>query len=116
MLVCNNTLKHLGFMRKSPRYWQCRNGYELEENEHVSIFVSPNKTGLHEIIEFHVTFETRGHNLHFYFHEMSLQQWEAGGHTSSREIERLGLSLSELRRRAIQIADRFIKRIGGQLR
>ena len=58
---------------------------------------------------FHVTFQLGLERVHFYFHEHRDNEWEPGGHTSSKEIRRLGHDLLELRERADEIAAAFIE-------
>lgn len=118
----NNALKRLGFRQKSKRYWQCNKGYGLCHHSHISLFVgnvqnekSPAAT-YYEVMEFHITFEAVGHNLHFYYHEQTPEIWSPGGHTSTPEVERLGLNVAELQERAHDIARALVSRFRGELR
>lgn len=115
----------LGFRRKSERYWQCERGHELPAAAHLSLFswseqrLPPEAGGsvrwLVELTEFHVTFQIGLEHVHFYYHEQGDNDWQPAGHTSSREIARLGESLHDWRRRADAIAAALAAALGGVL-
>jgi hypothetical protein len=113
-------LRALGFRRKSERYWQCVRRFELPDAAYLSLFswseqFIPAGDGryLVELSEFHVTFQIALERIHFYYHERSENAWKAAGHTSSREIRRLGVEPAQLRARADMTAALFIAAVGG---
>ncbi len=121
MWIWTEQLRLLGFRRKSERYWQCVNHFELGPSEHLSLFpwseVHLAETGqtLVELDTFHVTFIHGVDHIHFYYHEQNDNVWEPGGHTSSREIRRHGQCPREMRARADRIAAAFIHALTGSM-
>jgi hypothetical protein len=126
MWLWDNELRRLGFRRKSDRYWRCDRRFGLGNDDHLSIWSWSEQTirdrrrrgvrYLVELTEFHVTFERRGENLHFYYHEWAENGWEPGGHTSRREIRRTGCAPGTLRHAAAVVAGEFIRALGGSMR
>jgi hypothetical protein len=117
-------LHELGFRRKSDRYWQCERRYGLPAEAHLSVFAwgehgvaadAGAAPRLVEVSTFHVTFEIGRENIHFYYHELSDNEWEPAGHTSAAEIARLGRAARELRRAADEIAAALVAALGGTL-
>jgi hypothetical protein len=113
-------LRTLGFRRKSDRYWQCLRRFELPDAAYLSLFswseqCIPDGNGryLVELSAFHVTFRIGLERIHFYYHERSENAWTAAGHTSSREIRRLGVEPAQLRAQADAVAAAFIAALGG---
>jgi hypothetical protein len=110
----------LGFRRKGDRYWQCERRFGLAGWDHVSVFSWSERRleggrFLVELTEFHVTFYRGGEHLHFYYHELLDEQWQAAGHTSRNEIRRLGLEPEELRGAADTVAVALVEALGGVL-
>jgi len=66
-----------------------------------------------ELSDFHVTFQIGLERIHFYYHERSENAWKAAGHTSGREIRRLGVEPAQLRAQADMAAALFIAAVGG---
>lgn len=119
-MIWTNELKRLGFRDRGNRYWRCDRGYGLNAGTHLSLYLWTEHARLspllacYEFAEFHVTFEVPRHNLHFYYHEFLPVVWQAGGHTSTVEIARLGLDVSVLRESADRIAGNVIAAFGGR--
>ena len=117
-----STLQSQGFRRRSRKYWQIKPvSTDLKEDCHVSLFAdaelnaSGRPAGTAHYLDFaafHVTFELGPDNVHFYYHELSESEWEAGGHTSSREIRRHGVDPRQLRQAADVIAERLLQEWG----
>ena len=113
-------LRALGFRRKSERYWQCLRRFELPDAAYLSLFSwseqfipAGNGRYLAELSDFHVTFQIGLERIHFYYHERSENAWKAAGHTSGREIRRLGVEPAQLRAQADMAAALFIAAVGG---
>src|SRR5437762_3098257 len=118
-------LRQVGFRSRSGGYWQCERAFGLPAHAYVSIFVGnwdvrlgrgnpPSRRRLH-VCTFHVTFLLDVDNIHFYYHEHSVNAWEPGGYTSSTEILRHGVDPRQLRQRADEIAARVAAAFGGEL-
>lgn len=123
MLIDAGTLRSLRFRRFSRRYWQ-RPAVDPTTSLtiHVSLFAdaefgaSTRRSEIPILVDFsafHVTFESGGDNLHFYYHECGESEWEAGGHTSFAEIRRHNLDPAHLRAIADGIAADLIEQWGG---
>jgi hypothetical protein len=120
MWIWQGVLHELGFRRRSERYWQCERGHGLGATEHLSLFPwsecgPEGGARLIELNTFHVTFVLEGEHLHFYYHEGHDNDWEPGGHTSSREIRRIGHNPRALRRRADAVASALVAALGGEM-
>ena len=122
MWIWKHELKQLGFRQKSRTYWQALGRFGLEPDEYVSAFLCTSNTRrganatLFQLTEFHVTFPIMGHRVHFYFHETMDRVWEAGGHTSVRELTLLGAHLPALDRQALQAASQLLAATGSRWR
>src|SRR5437660_9962492 len=122
MWLWASELSGLGFRRKSDGYWQCERRHGLPDGAHLSLFswseqARPADTGrvrfLVEVTEFHVTFVLRHEHVHFYHHERLENGWEPGGHSSTRELRRLGANVNALREDADTIAAALVEALGG---
>jgi hypothetical protein len=124
MWLWQDELQQLGFRRRSERYWRCDRRYGLGSEGHLSVFSWSEQTVgtdgalrfLVELTEFHVTFPIGRQHIHFYYHEYHEKEWQRGGHTSRRQIARLGCDPRELRSRADAIAGAVIEALGAVLR
>jgi len=92
----------MGFRKVSRGLWLCERRFGLPEHSHISAFVdaelrSPGGVGAVQLAAFHVTFEVRADNVHFYYHEVGDSEWEAGGYTSAGGLRRLGVERDRLR-------------------
>lgn len=120
MLIWTDDLKRLGFRRKSEHHWRCDRGYGLDSESHISAFLwevhdqAGESAECHEFAEFHVTIEVPGHNLHFYCHEVSCNEWAPAGHTSTAELACLGLDVDDLRELSDEISEGLVAVIGGE--
>jgi hypothetical protein len=126
MWLWDAELWELGFRRKSEDYWQCVGRYGLPDGSYLSVFswaahrVGGAKKGLApylvELTEFHVTIPLGGERLHFYYHQRGEEEWEPGGHTSGREVRRVGGRPRQLRRLADAVAAEVVRALGGVLK
>jgi hypothetical protein len=118
-------LHALGFRRKSERYWRCERRHGLRADAHLSVFswseqaIPGRRRGpsryLVELTEFHVTFHVRLDRVHFYYHELGNNEWQPYGHTSGRELRRLGCDRRALRAEADGVAGLLVAALGGVL-
>jgi hypothetical protein len=123
MWLWDTDLRQLGFRRKSEGYWQAERCFGLGACDHLSIFSWSEQTipgprrapprFLVELTEFHVTFQRGGEHLHFYYHERADNEWLPAGHTSGRQIRRLGLDRAGLRAEADACATALVAALGG---
>jgi hypothetical protein len=123
MWLGNGELHRVGFRRRSERYWQCEGRFGLPEHAYISIFLNTKHDalrrgrradrGLVEVSAFHVTFRLEVDRVHFYYHELTEQTWEPGGHTAWVEIERHGVEPEELRQQADAIASAVVRALRG---
>lgn len=119
MWIWSEQLKAMGFSRKSDRYWQCKNRYGLDDNEHLSLFPW-SEAPLHgsdqilvEMDTFHVTMLLGIDHVHFYYHERQENEWQPGGYTSPGEIRAHGANPRSLRARADAIAKCLVEALMG---
>lgn len=118
MWLWASELHRLGFKRKSERYWQCERRYGLPVHAYLSLYPWCEHTDAAsarqqiEVSAFHVTFQLGLERIHFYYHEYLDNEWEPGGHTSTREILRVHDDPVELRRLADAIAAALLKSLG----
>lgn len=122
MWIWESELRALGFRRRSERYWRCERRFGLPGWGHLSIFpwseqVLQGDEGLRlvELDTFHVTFVVDGEHVHFYYHERLENDWKPGGHTSGREIRRLGRVPRQLRAEADAVAAALVAALAGVL-
>jgi hypothetical protein len=111
--------RELGLRWRGDRFRVCERRYGLTGHDHITVFSWGEQRHLDgrvqaELTEFHVTFYRAGHALHFYYHEIDHNRWRHGGHTSRRELARLGLCARSLRRVADAAAREFIRALGGE--
>lgn len=121
MWTWESELRFLGFRRRSEGYWRCEGRHGLPAWGHLSLFPwaeqrLPGGRRLIAVDTFHVTLVLGGEHLHFYYHERAENHWEPGGHTSRREIRRLGQTLFTLRELADEIAGLVVAGLGAELR
>jgi hypothetical protein len=126
MWLWDDAMRRVGFRRRSECYWRCDRRYGLSADSHVSVFswseqaipgpdARPGRY-LVELTEFHVTFVVGRDHIHFYYHEHGDNEWRPAGHTSPRELRRLGLRPAEVRARADAIAAQLVAELDGALR
>lgn len=114
-------LHRLGFRRRSPHYWRCDGRYGLPASAYLSLFhagsdgessrTQPSRIRF-DVSAFHVTYCLGVDRVHFYYHEAGELSWEPGGHTSSRELRRLGVKPANMRAAADDIAARVAEAMG----
>ncbi len=121
MWIWESELRELKFKSKSDHYWQCERGLDLPEAAYISIYPWSSRTHpalgitIHEITAFHVTFLLGTEHIHFYYHEGEDEEWEPGGHTSTKEILRVHPAPKKLRRLADRIAKQFATALGREM-
>ena len=124
MWLWDDDLQRLGFRRRSERYWRCDRRHGLPAEAHLSVFswseqaipIGDGCRFLVELTEFHVAFHIGVDRIHYYYHEHHDNEWRLGGHTSRRQIRRLGCRPRELADRANAVAASVIVAMGGVLR
>jgi hypothetical protein len=122
MWLWASALIETGFRRKAERYWRCERRFGLPPHAHLSLFswgehALPSAAGpaplLVELTEFHVTFVLGNQHVHFYYHERQPNDWDPAGHTSRRELRRLGADRAALRAQADAVAAAVVAALGG---